>query len=250
MNALFLTFLFFSFAAQAINFGNLKTPKKENTTPVLEPFKTDACTVSDKIFGGKYMGCCVRHDIAYWIGGEPAAKTRADKAVLNCLKEEGASEATLLGWKEALATGGKFYWGRRWHPRRSDKPLSYEEWQQVFEKIGPFRETIPVIKSYSTESRCPVSIHNFLKKSTNLSGDKLQCFDLLSSEKSNSAKSKIIYSTECDAGYFIYENFGANNSPALKGFGNCAAKVTNPAQSAQSFQINYATEPPPASIAK
>jgi len=58
----------------------------------LKPFETDGCTfIIDKpIFSKKksFKYCCFLHDISYWIGGSRDQRSRSDKELRRCIKNE------------------------------------------------------------------------------------------------------------------------------------------------------------------
>ena len=81
----------------------------------LEPFATDGCsefpdgTLEQKTL---WLDCCVVHDLAYWLGGTYAERSKADKALEACVAQVGQPEiATLM--LAGVRVGGSPYWPTR-----------------------------------------------------------------------------------------------------------------------------------------
>ena len=63
---------------------------------ILNQFVTDGCSWwPDEWKGVNYTACCVRHDIAYWVGGTLDQKFIADCELAICI-------CKMVGWRMAL----------------------------------------------------------------------------------------------------------------------------------------------------
>jgi hypothetical protein len=97
---------------------------EEMLTPI---FASDGCTASPD--GDGYLGCCVKHDMAYWCGGTAAARRKADRELRECVA---AGSNSVTAWWLYIGTrvGGHPLWpttwrwgyGRRWRGRHWDAP--------------------------------------------------------------------------------------------------------------------------------
>jgi hypothetical protein len=72
-------------------------------------FTSDGCSLWPD---GTWDTCCVEHDVAYWCGGSPAARLRADAVLNACVQTDGRRSHHL---------GELMYWGVRaggvpWQP--------------------------------------------------------------------------------------------------------------------------------------
>ncbi|MFK7896375.1 MAG: hypothetical protein AB8G23_11090 [Myxococcota bacterium] len=100
----------------------------EGAAPI-RPFVTDGCSgVFDAAWN---VDCCVEHDIAYWCGGDAAARLRADGAFGECISGEANP---FVGWmmKAGVRLGGHpvfptpYRWGYG-HPYRASYPSAVLE---------------------------------------------------------------------------------------------------------------------------
>ncbi|WP_127716847.1 hypothetical protein [Halobacteriovorax sp. HLS] len=65
----------------------------------LKPFETDLCTMfSEETRDGKisWEDCCIKHDLAYWVGGTKDDMKRADLEIRSCVKSKGLSKLSYM----------------------------------------------------------------------------------------------------------------------------------------------------------
>jgi hypothetical protein len=122
----------------------------------LKPFKTDGCSLWIDGPPGKpnlWRHCCVAHDLAYWIGGTKAQRSKADDTLKQCIYEAQrpmiASQTTFYGvrmgggpyWPMSYRWGfGWNYWDGKW-PRGYKAPTP-EEQAQIDELMPEALETV------------------------------------------------------------------------------------------------------------
>lgn len=109
----------------------------------LELFTTDGCSVfpdGTPDQQSAWLGCCVRHDLAYWKGGTYDERLKADEALKTCVEKIGEPEIAAI-MRAGVRIGGtpylptSFRWGYGWSGARGYKPLSKEEKQEVKRKL-------------------------------------------------------------------------------------------------------------------
>ena len=124
-------------------FGYLVGPGTEPMNQkILRPFSTDGCSQSpDKLIGVEIVDCCVRHDIAYWLGGTREEKEESDRQLGQCIQRQG-SELMAKAYQTGVAIGGSptlkntFRWGYGWDSVRQYGPITPSEWNQAERLYG------------------------------------------------------------------------------------------------------------------
>lgn len=121
-------------SASANEPSNLTYLKRDSAK--LKQFTTDGCSWAPD--GGlvfnrtKYLPCCVRHDIWYWIGGTSDDRWRADDELYKCIAEkEDHDTAALFFWAVRVAGGpsfnSDFSWGYGWTEPQPYRELTNDE---------------------------------------------------------------------------------------------------------------------------
>jgi hypothetical protein len=122
---------------------------------VLKPFTTDGCssfpdgTLSQREL---WLGCCQRHDKAYWKGGTKSERKTADIELKQCVTKVGKPEIAKL-MLAGVRVGGSpywptsFRWGYGWNYPRKYGALSENEQLQVSKKWLEFRKKVDVTKA-------------------------------------------------------------------------------------------------------
>ena len=122
----------------------------------LVPFTTDGCsafpdgTVKQQSL---WMDCCIRHDLAYWIGGSYHERQQADLVLENCVAQVGEPEIARIMLAGVRAGGSPYFptsyrWGYGWPYPRGYQQLSEEELIDISNKIRIF---IQMVASISDE---------------------------------------------------------------------------------------------------
>jgi len=121
----------------AVVLGGLAAPAAWADT--LKPFTTDGCSSFPDGTPWQqtlWLDCCVKHDIAYWIGGTKDDRLAADEALQQCVAavgEPAIAELMLAG----VRVGGTPYfpttyrWGYGWSYPRGYGALSRDDAEQV-----------------------------------------------------------------------------------------------------------------------
>ena len=116
----------------------------------LEDFESDGCSsFPDGTLKQKelWRSCCVVHDLAYWMGGNPGERTEADLALRECVYKAGEpaiAELMLAG----VRVGGTpwlpthFRWAYGWPWGRGYDELSAEEKAQFADKIKAAKSVV------------------------------------------------------------------------------------------------------------
>ena len=195
----------------------------------LEPYRTDACSAPMGLAADSWTLCCTKHDVSYWIGGSLQDKQRADTQLMNCLRTKGVSgQIAAEVFERAPKHFSEARWGSRWHPRRPNKPLSPEEWEQVKKHQSAFSLPSPIVEDpagypCSEQVTAAVELNARIAKKT-----KLTCFALKSSDVTVIIPEELVYSTSC-SGYFIVQKNGLFQDPNLVvGYGGCAKTIYHP----------------------
>jgi hypothetical protein len=204
----------------------------------LARFISDGCTETQSKVSTEMSQCCVRHDMAYWVGGTLEDKHRADSTLIDCIRAHGASKLTAGVWELLLQQFGSSRWGAKWTPKRGFKPLTAEEWREVYTLASAFTKEIPIVRSNRRKSKCSQPVLDALKNTAKLSDPQAaECYDL-SAKVGETFSGQVIYSDECKLGYFVFQT--DMTGPAFNGFGQCADKIpveappaTHPPESAQ-----------------
>lgn len=126
----------------------------------LMPFTTDGCssfpdgTVKQQSL---WLDCCIRHDLAYWIGGSYEERRLADLSLENCVAKVGEPEIAQIMLTGVRIGGSPYFptsyrWGYGWPYPRGYQDLSEDELIDVSKKIGVFMEMVGII-SKEVEAR-------------------------------------------------------------------------------------------------
>ncbi len=101
--------------------------------PILRPFSTDGCSQSPNEFpNAVIVECCVKHDVAYWLGGTAEEKLASDENLEQCIAAK-TNALTGKAYRAGVAIGGtplgynSFRWGYGWDTLRPYGPLSSDE---------------------------------------------------------------------------------------------------------------------------
>ena len=113
----------------------------------LKPFTTDGCSVfPDGTVKQQslWVNCCIRHDLAYWKGGNNEDRQVADQALSSCVAEVGEPAIAQIMLAGVRVGGSPYFptwyrWGYGWSYPRGYQSLSGEEKQQVRERIRLFK---------------------------------------------------------------------------------------------------------------
>ncbi len=119
----------------------------------LQPFTTDGCsafpdgTVNQQSL---WLNCCIRHDLAYWKGGNYQQRLEADQLLQQCVAEIGEEKISRLMHAGVRMGGSPYYptffrWGYGWPYLRGYRELSHSEKQQVIIKLQLFSSMIDSI---------------------------------------------------------------------------------------------------------
>lgn len=109
----------------------------------LKPLTIDGCsafpdgTIEQQSL---WVGCCIKHDIAYWQGGTYNQRLEADKALEQCVSQVGEPEIARLMLTGVRVGGSPYFptsfrWGYGWPYFRGYKALSRVEKELVVEKL-------------------------------------------------------------------------------------------------------------------
>ncbi|WP_374514879.1 hypothetical protein [Niveibacterium sp.] len=105
----------------------------------IKPFTTDGCSSFPDGTPWQqtlWLDCCVKHDIAYWIGGTKDDRVAADEALEQCVAAVGEPEIAKLMLAGVRVGGTPYFpttyrWGYGWSYPRGYGALSREEAEQV-----------------------------------------------------------------------------------------------------------------------
>ncbi len=110
--------------------------------PILRPFSTDGCSQSPNEFPkAVIVDCCVKHDVAYWLGGTAEEKSASDENLEQCIASK-TNALTGKAYHAGVAIGGTplgyntFRWGYGWDTLRPYGPLSSDELSQAESLYG------------------------------------------------------------------------------------------------------------------
>jgi len=110
------------------------------TSPVMQPFSTDGCSLfpdRSLLSRADWCSCCVVHDLAYWRGGTADERLKADQEFKSCvLAASGRQELADLMFAGVRAGGGPYFftpyrWGYGWSFGRLYRPLSERDEAQA-----------------------------------------------------------------------------------------------------------------------
>lgn len=227
---------------------------------VLGPFVSDGCTVPNLVIPDTFINCCVQHDYAYWVGGNRTQKEKADKDLIQCIKDRNASDVTAELWGKTLANFADDRWGASWRPKRYPpfSELSAEEKAEVARKTKLIEENncasfdlrdpqrtasnikgskyshiktrfIPIVKNYNSEEMCTYGLQRTVELNTTLKATKaMTCYSLETKGIGDGDEFTLIYSPDCENGYFLFQNRKeAKQAPYFnfQGCGECEGKV-------------------------
>ncbi|MDH5612893.1 MAG: FAD-binding oxidoreductase [Gammaproteobacteria bacterium] len=122
----------------------------------LTSFTTDGCSVfPDGTVKQQslWLDCCIRHDLAYWVGGSYQERQQADLALENCVAQVGEPEIARIMLAGVRAGGSPYFptsyrWGYGWPYPRGYQQLSEQELTDISNKIRIF---IKMVASISDE---------------------------------------------------------------------------------------------------
>lgn len=125
-------------------FGYLVGPNTEKLNkPVLRPFSTDGCSQSpNSVNGVEIVECCVKHDIAYWLGGTKEEKEASDIQLGQCISDKTGNPIAGQVYLSGVGVGGSaklpntFRWGYGWDALRTYQPLSADDIGQAERMYG------------------------------------------------------------------------------------------------------------------
>lgn len=132
----------------------------------LSPFTTDGCsrfpdgTPAQQTL---WQGCCVRHDLAYWIGGTEADRLEADQALRQCVAAVGEPSIAALMLAGVRVGGSPYFptayrWGYGWPYPRGYGELSGDEVAQ----LNVLRRAVPALNGAALK-QLP-AIHRLLQR--------------------------------------------------------------------------------------
>ncbi len=101
----------------------------------LEPFTTDGCSSfpdGPPEDPDRWRGCCVEHDLAYWVGGSRDQRRQADDALAVCVEQAENKVLADAMWAGVRAGGSPFWfteyrWAYGWPYTRGYRELTPEE---------------------------------------------------------------------------------------------------------------------------
>lgn len=120
----------------------------------IEPFTTDGCssfpdgTLEQQSL---WLNCCVRHDLAYWMGGTEQQRLQADERLAQCVAKAGEPEIARVMLAGVRAGGSPhlpttYRWGYGWPMGRGYQALSAAEKKQIREHLSVLEKMIEVLK--------------------------------------------------------------------------------------------------------
>jgi len=113
----------------------------------LRLFTTDGCSAFPDGTSEQrslWAECCIRHDLAYWMGGTSDERKQADQELKVCVAQVGEPDIAKL-MLAGVRVGGHpywptpFRWGYGWPYPRSYGLLSESEKQQVKDRLKDFK---------------------------------------------------------------------------------------------------------------
>lgn len=112
----------------------------------LSPFTTDGCSLfpdGTPAQQSLWVHCCIRHDLAYWKGGNEQQRLDADNALHQCVAQTGEEKIAKL-MLAGVRVGGSptsimnYRWGYGWPLLRGYKELTAEEIKEVEQQLHRF----------------------------------------------------------------------------------------------------------------
>jgi hypothetical protein len=130
-------------------YGYLVGPGTEKLNkPVLRPFSTDGCSLSpNSVINVDITECCVKHDVAYWLGGTEKQKIESDDKIQRCISEKAGTVAGKV-YRAGIDEGGDadghntFRWGYGWDTLMPYRELTTAEKAQAEKMYGPNLEKL------------------------------------------------------------------------------------------------------------
>lgn len=134
---------------------------------VLKPFKSEACSLSPSSISGtkvSWASCCVRHDLAYWLGGTEQDRLTADEALKSCIGQKANAALAKIYFSGVriggpFGSGAAFRWGYGWNYIRPYSPLTDYELSQAQALYGKKLEGLAQatdLKTISSNSKTKV----------------------------------------------------------------------------------------------
>ncbi len=110
----------------------------------LKPLTTDGCSVfpdGTLKHQSLWVNCCIKHDIAYWQGGDYEERLLADKVLEQCVAQVGEPEIAKIMLTGVRVGGSPYFptsyrWGYGWPYPRGYKALTAEEKEEVRLKLN------------------------------------------------------------------------------------------------------------------
>ncbi len=115
-------------------FAEKSVERDISSLPEFRPFTSDACSLFPQgtlLDEQAWQHCCVKHDVAYWVGGTKEERLKADQELKACVEKSGHPYiARAMKW--GVRMGGirspfSFRWGYGWKGRRPYGPLNEQE---------------------------------------------------------------------------------------------------------------------------
>jgi hypothetical protein len=116
----------------------------------LTPFTTDGCSsFPDGTVNQQYLwlDCCIKHDLAYWVGGSYDERRQADLSLESCVAKVGEPEIAQIMLAGVRVGGSPYFptsyrWGYGWPYPRGYQDLSEDELIDVSNKIEIFMKMV------------------------------------------------------------------------------------------------------------
>lgn len=114
----------------------------------LEDFSSDGCSqFPDGTFSEQdlWCDCCIKHDLAYWQGGNRKQKQQADQVLRDCVFQKTGNTLLAEAMYVGVTLGGSpvfptwYRWGYGWRYGRGFQSLNQYEQQQVIEKLQHYQ---------------------------------------------------------------------------------------------------------------
>ena len=113
-------------------------------------FTTDGCsafpdgTIKQQTL---WLDCCIKHDLAYWVGGSYDERRQADQLLNSCVARAGEPEIARLMLAGVRVGGSPYFptsyrWGYGWSYPRGYKELSQDERDDINGKLGLFMQLV------------------------------------------------------------------------------------------------------------
>ncbi len=129
----------------------------------LAPFTSDGCSLfpdGTPRQQNLWLDCCIEHDLAYWQGGDQAARRAADRALAQCVDNLGENTIAELMHTGVRAGGSPWFptpyrWGYGWPYLRGYKPLAAAEREQVRLRLTELEQRLARLRLLVQEHAAP-----------------------------------------------------------------------------------------------